>query len=103
MSRGDFPCRFPSRNASASPRRGFRDPGSVTTWVPGEAADRFYGAYQPAPGAATLRRARGWAVIRALAGLHVGDAGVHGRPGGKATWGPPAHAVLRRLIATAHR
>ncbi|WP_189249884.1 aminoglycoside phosphotransferase family protein [Streptosporangium pseudovulgare] len=71
--------------------------------LPDGAADRFYAAYQPAPDAATLRRARGWAVIRALVGLHVGDAGVHGRPGGKATWGPPAHAALRRLIATAHR
>ncbi|MGI5170708.1 hypothetical protein ACQEU3_40800 [Spirillospora sp. CA-253888] len=25
---------------------------------------------------------------------------VHGRPGGKATWGPPAHASLRRLVET---
>ncbi|MER5628641.1 hypothetical protein ABT061_47270 [Streptosporangium sp. NPDC002544] len=68
--------------------------------IPDGAADLFHAAYQPAPDAATLRRARGWAVIRALVGLHVGDAGVHGRPGGKAPWGPPAHAALRRLIAT---
>lgn len=69
--------------------------------LPDGAADRFHAAYRPVPDAATLRRARGWAVIRALVGLHIGDAGVHGRPGGKATWGPPAHAALRRLIATA--
>ncbi|MET8053979.1 aminoglycoside phosphotransferase family protein [Streptosporangium sp. NPDC005286] len=77
----------------------------AAAWIllPDGTADRFHAAYQPAPEAATLRRARGWAVIRALVGLHVGDAGVHGRPGGKATWGPPAHAALRRLIATAHR
>ncbi|MFE3454375.1 aminoglycoside phosphotransferase family protein [Nonomuraea sp. NPDC059194] len=79
------------------------DLAAAWTLLPDGAADRFYAAYQPAPDAATLRRARGWAVIRALVGLHVGDAGVHGRPGGKATWGPPAHAALRRLIATAHR
>lgn len=30
------------------------------------------------------------------------DAGAHGRPGGKRTWSPPAHAALRCLIATAH-
>jgi aminoglycoside phosphotransferase (APT) family kinase protein len=79
------------------------DLAAAWTLLPDGAADRFYGAYQPAPDAATLRRARGWAVIRALVGLHVGDAGVHGRPGGKPTWGPPAHAALRRLIATTHR
>jgi hypothetical protein len=31
----------------------------------------------------------------------VGDAGDHGRPGGKSTWGPPALAALRRLTETA--
>ena len=65
------------------------------------AVERCHAAYEPSPDTATLRRARGWAVIRALLGLHVGDAGVHGRPGGKASWGPPAQAALRRLIATA--
>ncbi|WP_328907389.1 aminoglycoside phosphotransferase family protein [Streptomyces sp. NBC_00234] len=72
-------------------------------WVllPDGAADRFYRAYRPTPDAATLRRARGWAVMRALACILIGDAGDHGRPGGKPTWGPPAHATLRRLVATA--
>ncbi|MFI6499183.1 aminoglycoside phosphotransferase family protein [Nonomuraea typhae] len=77
------------------------DLSAAWTLLPDGAADRFYAAYQPTPDAATLRRARGWAVIRALVCLHVGDAGVHGRPGGKATWGPPASAALRRLTATA--
>ncbi|MEU4506001.1 aminoglycoside phosphotransferase family protein [Streptomyces sp. NPDC024089] len=74
-------------------------------WVllPDGAADRFYEAYQLTPDAATLRRARGWAVLRALSCILIGDAGVHGRPGGKPTWGPPAHATLRRLVATAGR
>ncbi|MEH0416269.1 aminoglycoside phosphotransferase family protein [Streptomyces sp. B21-083] len=71
------------------------------TLLPDGAADRFYGAYQPTPDAATLRRARGWAVLRALSGILIADAGVRGRPGGKPTWGPPAHATLRRLLATA--
>ena len=50
---------------------------------------------------ATLRRARGWALLAALSGILIGEAGVHGRPGGKRSWGPPAHAAVRRLLATA--
>ncbi|MER5324522.1 phosphotransferase [Streptosporangium roseum] len=77
----------------------------ATAWIllPDGTADRFHDAYQPAPDAATLRRARGWAVGRALSGILIGDAGVRGRPGGKPTWGPPAHAALRRLTAIIHR
>ncbi|MGQ4515360.1 phosphotransferase [Streptomyces sp. DW26H14] len=76
----------------------------AAAWIllPDGAADRFHEAYRPSPDAATLRRARGWAVLRALGGIHIGDAGVHGRPGGKATWGPPAQASLRRLVASLH-
>ncbi|MFJ2391598.1 phosphotransferase [Streptomyces sp. NPDC087843] len=75
----------------------------AAAWIllPDGAADRFHGAYQPSPDAATLRRARGWAVLRALACILIADAGVHGRPGGKPSWGPPAHAAMRRLVATA--
>lgn len=74
----------------------------ASAWIllPDGAVDRFHAAYRPAPDAATLRRARGWAVGRALACILIGDAGVHGRPGGKPTWGPPGHAALRRLLAT---
>ncbi|MFW6691430.1 phosphotransferase [Streptomyces sp. MAR4 CNX-425] len=67
------------------------------------AADRFHAAYGPAADAATRRRARGWAVLRALVGLLIGEAGVRGRAGGKRTWGPPAAASLRRLLAGAER
>jgi aminoglycoside phosphotransferase (APT) family kinase protein len=67
--------------------------------LPDGVTDRFYRAYQPPPDAATRRRARGWAVRQAVALLLIGDAGVHGRPGGKPTWGPPARAALRRLTA----
>ncbi|MET8578975.1 aminoglycoside phosphotransferase family protein [Streptomyces sp. NPDC005012] len=74
-------------------------------WIllPDGGVDRFHAAYRPAADPATLRRARGWAVIKGLGGVFVGDAGVHGRPGGKRTWGPPAHASLRRLAANAGR
>ncbi|MFS7872597.1 aminoglycoside phosphotransferase family protein [Streptomyces asiaticus] len=65
--------------------------------LPDGAVDRFYDAYQPTPDTAARRRARGWAVLKALVCVLIGEAGVHGRPGGKPTWGPPAHAALRRL------
>lgn len=74
----------------------------AAAWIllPDGAADLFHRAYGgPARDAATLRRARGWAVGRALACLHIADAGRHGRPGGKPSWGPPAAASLRRLTA----
>ncbi|WP_329026619.1 aminoglycoside phosphotransferase family protein [Streptomyces sp. NBC_00690] len=83
------------------------DPASdlAAVWIllPDGVADLFHETYRPSPDAATLRRARGWAVLRALSGILIGDAGVHGRPGGKPTWGPPAHASLRRLTATVHQ
>ncbi|MFD6041338.1 aminoglycoside phosphotransferase family protein [Streptomyces koyangensis] len=73
----------------------------AAAWVllPDGAADRFHRAYRPTPDEATLRRARGWAVLRSLACLHIGHAGAHGRPGGKASWGPPARRALERLVA----
>ncbi|MFS0694380.1 aminoglycoside phosphotransferase family protein [Streptomyces nitrosporeus] len=75
----------------------------ASAWVllPDGAMDRFHAAYGPVADPAALRRARGWALLQAFSGIFIGDAGVHGRPGGKATWGPPAHAALRRLTATA--
>ncbi|MEV4638831.1 aminoglycoside phosphotransferase family protein [Actinoplanes sp. NPDC049548] len=61
--------------------------------------DRFRRAYEPGVDAATWRRARGWAVWRAMGSLFIAEAGKAGRPGGKTTWGPPALASLRRLTA----
>ncbi|MFJ9841884.1 aminoglycoside phosphotransferase family protein [Kitasatospora sp. NPDC101155] len=71
----------------------------AAAWVllPDDARDRFHAAYRPTPDVATLRRARGWAVLGALSGLRIGEAGLRGLPGGKASWGPPARAALRRL------
>jgi len=84
----------------------------AAAWIllPTGSVDRCRAAYQPAiegdmtedsiTGDAIWRRARGWAVIKALVCLIIGDAGDHGRPGGKPTWGPPARASLQRLIET---
>ncbi|MEO3795517.1 aminoglycoside phosphotransferase family protein [Nonomuraea sp. B10E15] len=76
------------------------DLAAAWSLLPDGATDRFHAAYGPALDSATLRRARGWAAGKALAGILIGEAGVQGRPGGKPTWGPPAHAALRRLTAT---
>jgi aminoglycoside phosphotransferase (APT) family kinase protein len=65
--------------------------------LPQDTTDHFYTAYQPIPDAATMRRARGWAMARAVSGILIGD---DRGPGGKPTWGPPAYAALQRLIAT---
>ncbi|MER5355951.1 phosphotransferase [Kitasatospora sp. NPDC002551] len=48
---------------------------------------------------ATIRRARGWAVLRSLVLLGIGRAGLHGLPGGKPTWGPAGRAALHRVLA----
>jgi aminoglycoside phosphotransferase (APT) family kinase protein len=69
----------------------------ASAWVllPDGTIDDFHTAYEPSPDAATARRARGWALWRAIAGILIGN---DDGPGGKPTWGPPAHAALRRLI-----
>ncbi|MBJ7903078.1 aminoglycoside phosphotransferase family protein [Streptomyces sp. DSM 110735] len=72
----------------------------AAAWIllPDSAVDLFHAAYST-PDPATLRRARGWAVLRALSCLHIGHAGDEGRPGGKPSWGPPGRASLARLTA----
>ncbi|MFF7309218.1 phosphotransferase [Streptomyces sp. NPDC008137] len=77
------------------------DLAAAWTLLPDGAADRFFDLYRPAADPPTRRRARGWAVARALACMAIGHAGDHGRPGGKSTWGPPARAALQRLLDTA--
>ncbi|MFD8914663.1 aminoglycoside phosphotransferase family protein [Streptomyces sp. NPDC059575] len=73
----------------------------AAAWIllPDGTTDLFHATYQPTPDPATLRRARGWAVLRALACLHIGHAGDEGRPGGKPSWGAPGRASLERLTA----
>lgn len=77
------------------------DLGAAWMLLPDGAIDRFHKCYSSAIDEATLRRARGWALSKALVCLIIGDNGVHGRPGGKTAWGPPAQAALQRLTARA--
>lgn len=68
-------------------------------WIllPAGAADRFFQAYAVAD-EATVVRARGWAVLRAVGLISIGLAGDRGLPGGKPNWGPAGRATLDRLL-----
>ncbi|MFK4067646.1 phosphotransferase [Streptomyces sp. NPDC029674] len=66
--------------------------------LPAGAAPRFFASYARAD-EATVRRARGRAVLQAFALISVGRAGERGLPGGKVTWGCAGRATLQRLIA----
>jgi aminoglycoside phosphotransferase (APT) family kinase protein len=70
-------------------------------WIllPAGAADRFFETYADAD-EATVARARGWAVLRALHLLSIGRNGRLGRPGGKPSWEPAGWAALDRALTT---
>lgn len=71
----------------------------AAAWVllPDGAAARFFAAY--AADEASIRRARGWAALRALMLLSIGHAGDKGLPGGKPTWRPAGEAAVARLLS----
>ncbi|MFJ4714384.1 aminoglycoside phosphotransferase family protein [Streptomyces sp. NPDC088785] len=66
--------------------------------LPDGEATAFFDAYAVADDA-TVRRARGWAVLRAAGLIGIGRAGDRGLPGGKPTWGPAGRAALERVLA----
>jgi aminoglycoside phosphotransferase (APT) family kinase protein len=69
-------------------------------WIllPAGAASRFFDAYERAD-EATITRARGWAVLRALNLIGIGRNGRLGLLGGKPTWEPAGYATLERVLA----
>ena len=73
----------------------------AAAWVllPAGAAPRFFDDYAGADDA-TVRRARGWAALRALALISVGRRWEQGLPGGKQTWGPAGWAAIERILAS---
>ena len=66
--------------------------------LPAGTAARFFDAYASADDAA-IQRARGWAVLRALGLIGIGQNWEQGLPGGKQTWGPAGWAALERILA----
>jgi aminoglycoside phosphotransferase (APT) family kinase protein len=74
------------------------DLASAWLLLPAGSASRFFHAYAKADKAA-IRRARGWAVLRALGLIGIGQNGEQGLPGGKPTWLPAGRAALERALA----
>jgi aminoglycoside phosphotransferase (APT) family kinase protein len=70
--------------------------------LPDGAAARFFAAYAGPDGgpadAATVERARGWALLRGLSLVGIGHNGVLGLPGGKPTWEPGGYQALNRAL-----
>ena len=74
-------------------------PGSVGAGRRGARVARgAFGTYAHA-NEATITRARGWAVLRALHLIGIGRNGRVGLPGGKPTWEPAGRAALERALA----
>ncbi|MQS11352.1 phosphotransferase [Streptomyces kaniharaensis] len=70
--------------------------------LPAKALPDFLRAYANADanaGLATMRRARGWALLHSLSLIDIGRAGERGLPGGQPTWGPAGRAALDRVLA----
>lgn len=72
----------------------------AAAWVllPAGTAPRFLDAYGVADDA-MIRRARGWAVLRALVLIRIGQMWEQGLPGGKQSWGPAGQAALERVLS----
>jgi aminoglycoside phosphotransferase (APT) family kinase protein len=66
--------------------------------LPPDAAARFLAAYGSAD-EPMVRRARGWAVLKALGLIDIGRAWERGLPGGKRTWGPAGRRAVESLAA----
>jgi aminoglycoside phosphotransferase (APT) family kinase protein len=74
------------------------DLSAAWSLLPSGAASRFFDAYERAD-EATVTRARGWAVLRALGLIGIGRNGRLGLLGGKPTWEPAGYATLERVLA----
>lgn len=75
------------------------DLSAAWTLLPDGAEHRFFDAYERADDA-TIARARGWAVLRAIGLIEIGRNGRLGLPGGKPTWEPAGTATLSRVLAS---
>jgi aminoglycoside phosphotransferase (APT) family kinase protein len=67
--------------------------------LPTGTAGQFFQTYASAD-EATIERARGWAILRAVGLIAIGRNGELGLPGGKPSWLPAGRAALTRALAT---
>lgn len=70
--------------------------------LPADAASRFFDTYAHVD-EAMIRRARGWAVLRSLSLIGIGQAWERELPGGQPTWGRAGQAALERVLASSER
>lgn len=68
--------------------------------LPAGTTSRFFDVYADVDDA-TIRRAKGWAVLKAVALIGIGWKWEQGLPGGKQTWGPAGRAALERVLVAA--
>ncbi|ARP73655.1 aminoglycoside phosphotransferase [Streptomyces pluripotens] len=73
------------------------DLAAVWLLLPSAAAPCFFRSYGPVD-AATMRRARGWAVLRGLSLMRLGRAFERGLPGGQPLWGQAGRTALNRVL-----
>ena len=73
------------------------DLGAAWLLLPEGCASRFFDSYTQVD-EATVRRARGLAVMKCLFLLLMGQNGDRGLPGGKPNWGPAGQAALGRVL-----
>lgn len=76
------------------------DLATAWTLLPAGVAERFHTAYGEIE-EATIRRARGLAVLKSLFLMLMGQNGDRGLPGGKPAWGPAGRAALDRVLGQA--
>jgi aminoglycoside phosphotransferase (APT) family kinase protein len=66
--------------------------------LPDGSVPRVFDVY-PQADEATIVRARGWAALRCLHLISIGQMWERGLPGGKQTWGPAGRSALGRVLA----
>lgn len=66
--------------------------------LPDGAAESFFDAYATVD-QATVRRARGWALLSAISLIDIGLAWERGLPGGQQTWAAVGRAAVERVLA----
>ena len=71
----------------------------AAAWVvlPAGMAEHFFSAYGEVD-EATVRRARGLALLKSLFLMLMGQNGDRGLPGGKPAWGPAGREALDRVL-----